>query len=418
MTAGQHTFLFADLAGFTALTEIHGDEQAADLVAVFCGAVRELLPDHDAREVKTLGDAVMLHVADPARAVALGLRVVGEIGGRPEFPAVRVGMHSGPAIERDGDWFGATVNVSARVSEAASGGEVLLTDATRLAAAERVEDDIELREVGHRRLKNVGEEVLLVRAVRTGRRTTGLPIDPVCRMAVHPARSRRVLDEGVEHHFCSDACAGLFAADAGRYVARPASAVALRASDGDRDAAVDVLRRACADGRLTLDEFSERVDRALHASSSRDLALLTDDLPASPETPLRRPRTRWAIAVMGASTRRGRWRAGGRVVAVSLMGGAVVDLRKAEIAAETVDVWAIATMGGVTVKVPEGVRVELDGFVLGGGTNLRDRGPDGPALPGTPLVRVHAVGLFGSVVVTRGRRRPRELPSPARDSRR
>jgi class 3 adenylate cyclase len=121
------TFLFADLSGFTALTEAHGDEQAADLVGGFCVAVRRLLTAHHAFEVKTIGEALMLRTGDAA-AIRLGLCIVHDVGAQHGFPLVRVGMHTGPAVEREGDWFGATVNLAARVSAAASGGEALLTE--------------------------------------------------------------------------------------------------------------------------------------------------------------------------------------------------------------------------------------------------------------------------------------------------
>ncbi len=72
MTEGQaHTFLFADLAGFTALTEAHGDEEAADLAAEFFDCVRDLLPDYGGEEVKTIGDAVMVRCDRPDAAVEL-----------------------------------------------------------------------------------------------------------------------------------------------------------------------------------------------------------------------------------------------------------------------------------------------------------------------------------------------------------
>src|SRR5215217_8714365 len=127
------TFLFADLLGFTALTEAHGDEQAADLVGGFCTAVRQLLAAHQAQEVKTIGDALMLRTGDAAAAIRLGLCIVLDVGAQHGFPLVRVGMHTGPAVERGGDWFGTTVNLAARVSAAASGGDALLTAATRAA---------------------------------------------------------------------------------------------------------------------------------------------------------------------------------------------------------------------------------------------------------------------------------------------
>lgn len=211
------TFLFADLSGFTALTEAMGDEPAADIVAQFCEAVRELLPGHDAEEIKSIGDAIMIRATEPAKAVALGLELVNTVGGQHGFPVIRVGMHTGPAVEREGDWFGAAVNLAARVSGAASGGEVLLTAETREAAGEI--RGVELREHGRQSLRNVAEPVHLFAAVQQGAETSeGLPIDPVCRMAIDPQHSAgRLVHEGVEHHFCSLKCAALFATAPERY---------------------------------------------------------------------------------------------------------------------------------------------------------------------------------------------------------
>ena len=204
-----HTFLFADLAGFTALTEAHGDEQAADLAAEFFACVRELLPQYGAEEIKTLGDAMMLRSERPGAAVELGLRIVGEVGKRQHFPVVRIGMHSGPATARGGDWFGATVNLAARVSGIAGGGEVLVTGATRNGAAGL--SDIEFRHHGEQRFRNVNEPVEVYRAVQRGAETEDLRIDPVCRMAVDPGQAvGSLIFEGVEYHFCSLECVRAF----------------------------------------------------------------------------------------------------------------------------------------------------------------------------------------------------------------
>jgi adenylate cyclase len=213
-----HTFLFADLAGFTALTEAHGDERAADVVAAFCEAVEGLLERYRAEQVKTIGDAVMMRTMDAAAAVRLGLCVVNDIGGRHEFPVIRVGMHSGSAVERAGDWFGATVNVAARVSGAASGGEVLLTDATR-ELAENL-DGVVLHARGVQTFKNVKSPVALYSASwRSKQDAAGLPIDPVCRMAVETGSGAGTLNHhGAEYHFCSLDCAGAFASEPDRYV--------------------------------------------------------------------------------------------------------------------------------------------------------------------------------------------------------
>ena len=204
-----HTFLFADLAGFTALTEAHGDEEAADLAADFFECVRQLLPEYGAQEVKTIGDAVMVCCERPDAAVELGLRIVDEIGQRSRFPIVRVGMHTGPATARGGDWFGAAVNVAARVSGIAGGDQVLVSGATRDACGEL--EGVEYRHHGPQRFKNVNEPVEVYRAARTDEEATELPIDPVCRMAIDPGQAVGSLDfRGVTYHFCSLECVQAF----------------------------------------------------------------------------------------------------------------------------------------------------------------------------------------------------------------
>src|SRR3954449_5089131 len=187
-TTVEATFLFADIAGFTALTEAHGDHDAAALVADFCRSVRAELPASGGTEVKTIGDAVMLTIPDPAAAIRLGLRITHELMRGHSAPAVRVGLHHGPAIERDGDYFGAAVNLAARVSGEASGGEVLLTASTAARAADLAGVLYEPR--GRRALRNVREPVELFAAVRAAESSgQALPRDPVCRMAVNPERS-------------------------------------------------------------------------------------------------------------------------------------------------------------------------------------------------------------------------------------
>ena len=213
-----HTFLFADLAGFTALTEAHGDEEAADLAAEFFDCVRDLLPEYGGEEVKTIGDAVMLRCERPDAAVELGLRIVDEVRKRDHFPVVRVGMHTGPATERSNDWFGAAVNVAARVSGLAGGGEVLVSGPTREAAGYL--DRVEFRRHGLRHLKNVNEPVEVYRAAREGEQTDGMAIDPVCRMAIDPGQAVGALTfQGQKYYFCSLECIQGFSEAPARYAA-------------------------------------------------------------------------------------------------------------------------------------------------------------------------------------------------------
>jgi class 3 adenylate cyclase/YHS domain-containing protein len=205
------TFVFADIAGFTALTEAHGDDEAAALVAEFCAAVRAELPVSGGTQVKTIGDALMLRIPDPAAAILLALRITHELMLGHGAPAVRVGLHHGPAVEREGDYFGAAVNLAARVSAEASGGDVLLTGHTAALAPDLAGVRYEAR--GRRTLRNVREPVELFAAVRAGEvNDTPLPRDPVCRMAVDPDRAAgRLVYEDTAYYFCTLACAGEFA---------------------------------------------------------------------------------------------------------------------------------------------------------------------------------------------------------------
>jgi adenylate cyclase len=129
-----HTFLFADLVGYTALADVEGDDRATEVALTLQHRIRELLRGHGGEEIKGLGDGVMLRCAEPASAVRLGLRIVDEFESDPACPPVRVGIHTGPAVAHRGDWYGRTVNVAARLCSVAAGGEVLVSDATRATA--------------------------------------------------------------------------------------------------------------------------------------------------------------------------------------------------------------------------------------------------------------------------------------------
>jgi adenylate cyclase len=214
------TFLFADLSGFTALTEAHGDFEAAELVGTFNEVVRALLPVHNGEEIKTIGDAVMIRVPQAEEAVRLGLEIVHTFHLKPGFPVVHVGMHTGSAVKQGSDWLGASVNLAARVAGAAGGDEVLLTEATHEALREI--DGVDLESRGKLRFRNVAEPVHVYRAHVQGLRVGGLPIDPVCRMTVAPELSAgHLLHGGQQHSFCSLKCAAAFAGDPDRFM--PAS---------------------------------------------------------------------------------------------------------------------------------------------------------------------------------------------------
>ena len=209
------TFVFADLAGFTALTEAHGDEDAADLAVEFAHRLRQRLGGLDGELVKTIGDAAMIRMDSAGSAVALGLEIVSDLMGDHGQPTVRVGMHAGPASERDGDFFGATVNIAARITGLAGGGQVLLSAAVHDAAVDV--EGVRFEPLGERRLRNATRPLHLYTAVRDSARPTML-VDPVCRMAIAPGReSQRITHADTVYVFCSPNCADRFLAQPEAY---------------------------------------------------------------------------------------------------------------------------------------------------------------------------------------------------------
>jgi hypothetical protein len=174
----------------------------------------------------------------------------------------------------------------------------------------------------------------------------------------------------------------------------------LRVSDADRERVAERLRDAAGEGRLTVEELDERVERAYAARTAGELSTLTADLPttawAAPpgKPPDRKPR-RWLVSIMGGGNLRGRWRAGEKLTAVSLMSGGNVDLRHAQITSREIRITAIAVMGGVDVIVPAGVDVEVTGFAFMGGNE--DKVPVQELPADAPRVHVRAFSVMGGV---------------------
>ncbi|GIH76672.1 hypothetical protein Plo01_31010 [Planobispora longispora] len=178
----------------------------------------------------------------------------------------------------------------------------------------------------------------------------------------------------------------------------------MRASDAEREAAVEQLRVASVEGRLTLGELTERTEAAYLAVTRAELAVVTSDLPQAGHAPVPAPaghpegrKRRWFVAVMGDSKRRGKWRIERGIGAVAVMGDVVLDLRDAEVRGNVVDIAATAVMGDVKIIVPDGVDVDLEGVAIMGDKKVRVI----EAPPGTnvPVVRVKAFALMGDVKV-------------------
>jgi adenylate cyclase len=151
---------FADLAGYTRLTEEEGELEAVDAVERFVEAVETTLPD-DARVIKTIGDAVMIVGSDPG---ALTDWAVGFQQLQSEPPLPRIGIHYGEALYRDGDYYGRDVNIASRVAARSAGGEVLVTR----PLVERGGSHLEFERIAEVRLKGFTESVELFLARQRG----------------------------------------------------------------------------------------------------------------------------------------------------------------------------------------------------------------------------------------------------------
>jgi hypothetical protein len=148
---------------------------------------------------------------------------------------------------------------------------------------------------------------------------------------------------------------------------------AIRVSDAEREQVAERLRIAAGEGRLTVEELAERIDKAYDARTADELVPLTRDLPApaagaeiapASNSP-RKPAGKWMLSIMGGGDRRGRWRVGEKLNGIAIMGGGTIDLRDATLEAGEVYINVIAFMGGFEIIVPPGVDVEVSGFDRG-----------------------------------------------------
>jgi class 3 adenylate cyclase len=221
----------------------------------------------------------------------------------------------------------------------------------------------------------------------------------------------------------------------------------VRIGDVERQAVIDLLRRHTGEGRLTLDEFAERAGEVYAAVTRDDLDAVLADLPEgvrpAPAAPPPQPRPaeipaggatgappgpgaearpsarrggaprRRFVAIMSGSEAKGAWRAPERITAFAWWGGVNIDLRNALIDSPVVEIETWSIMGGVTITVPPGIPVDVDGFILMGGITNKVRG-DEPLIPGAPLIRVKARGMWGGVTI----RNPSKRGAVRREARR
>lgn len=168
--AGLHTtsdrppaVCFLDITGYTRLTQEHGDQAAASLAERVARLVQRSAVEHGGRAVKWLGDGVMLYFPAAGAAVLAALDILDRVA-EAGLPPAHVGIHAGPVLSQEGDYYGQTVNVAARIGEYARPGEVLVSqEVADLADGQRVS----FSEIGPVELKGIAGVVRLHQASRS-----------------------------------------------------------------------------------------------------------------------------------------------------------------------------------------------------------------------------------------------------------
>jgi len=178
--------LFADLSGYTALTEVHGALTASGIVLQFCRLAQASL-EPGVKFINSIGDDVFCAGEATLAVVRSALKLRDTAEHEPYFPRIRMGIHRGRVIERQGRLFGSPINLTSRLADEARGGQILCS--APIAESVGVLAEIEVRPAGERHFKNVARPVCVFELVRLATARVPSVIDPVCRMQIEFARA-------------------------------------------------------------------------------------------------------------------------------------------------------------------------------------------------------------------------------------
>ena len=212
----RRAIMFVDLASFTPLAEAMGDLRAAQVLDRFGVMVRKAVQRCHGRIVKQIGDGFMIVFPECFSAVSCGLELEERTSAETSFPAVRIGLHFGPLLYREGDYVGSNVNIAARLAAEAQRHQFLVTDEVRRRAKEY--EAVDFARLGKRKLKGLSAQVEVFEARAADPADVDRLLDPVCGMEIGTAEvAARLSIDGRDFVFCSDECLKRFVKAPSKY---------------------------------------------------------------------------------------------------------------------------------------------------------------------------------------------------------
>jgi class 3 adenylate cyclase len=209
-------FLIADLSGYTALTEAHGNISAAQIVTRYAEIVEEAL-EPGVRFVERVGDEALMASADSASVLKTAVNLRDIIEEEPLFPTFHAGIHAGSVLEIDGRYIGRALNLTSRVTSHATGNQILCTRQVVSLAGNM--EHIEFRALSLTHFKNIFEPVEIFEVIGGERRAEANLLDPVCKMQVRQESAlARLPFGGKTYYFCSFDCVKIFVNNPDPYI--------------------------------------------------------------------------------------------------------------------------------------------------------------------------------------------------------